>query len=62
MAALRTASRPALTALGVLTAINLLNYLDRYLVPPLVPELERDVTGLPLIEKLAGLMYANGKL
>ena len=41
MAALRTASRPALTALGVLTAINLLNYLDRYLVPPLVPELER---------------------
>jgi MFS family permease len=34
-------SRPALTALGVLTAINLLNYLDRYLVPPLVPELER---------------------
>jgi len=27
-----------------------------------VPELERDVTGLPMIEKLAGLMYANGKL
>jgi MFS family permease len=25
----------------VLTAINLLNYLDRYLVPPLVPDLER---------------------
>ena len=25
-----------------------------------VPELERDVTGLPMIEKLAGLMYANG--
>jgi MFS transporter, Spinster family, sphingosine-1-phosphate transporter len=37
----RTASRPALIALGVLTAINLLNYLDRYLVPPLVPDLER---------------------
>jgi len=35
------ASRQALTALGVLTAINLLNYLDRYLVPPLVPDLER---------------------
>ena len=35
------ASRRALIALGVLTAINLLNYLDRYLVPPLVPELER---------------------
>jgi len=25
-----------------------------------VPELERDVTGLPMIEKLAGIMYANG--
>ena len=34
-------SRPALIALGVLTTINLLNYLDRYLVPPLVPDLER---------------------
>jgi MFS family permease len=33
--------RPALLALGVLTTINLLNYLDRYLVPPLVPDLER---------------------
>jgi MFS transporter, Spinster family, sphingosine-1-phosphate transporter len=33
--------RRALRALGVLTAINLLNYIDRYLVPPLVPELER---------------------
>jgi MFS family permease len=35
------ASRRALIALGVLTTINLLNYLDRYLVPPLVPDLER---------------------
>lgn len=26
-----------------------------------VPELERDVTGLPMIEKLAGIMYANGR-
>jgi arsenite-transporting ATPase len=26
-----------------------------------VPELERDVTGLAMIEKLAGLMYGNGK-
>jgi len=34
-------SRSALIALGVLTTINLLNYLDRYLVPPLVPDLER---------------------
>jgi arsenite-transporting ATPase len=25
----------------------------------LVPELERDVTGLPMIEKLAGIMYGN---
>jgi len=25
-----------------------------------VPELERDITGLPMIEKLAELMYANG--
>ncbi len=25
-----------------------------------VPELERDVTGLPMIEKLAGLMYGDG--
>ena len=25
-----------------------------------VPELERDVTGLPMIEKLAGLMFGNG--
>ena len=25
-----------------------------------VPEMERDVTGLAMIEKLAGLMYANG--
>ena len=27
-----------------------------------VPELERDVTGLPMIEKLAGLMYGNGRM
>jgi MFS transporter, Spinster family, sphingosine-1-phosphate transporter len=39
------ASRPALAALSVLTAINLLNYLDRYLVPPLVPDL-KGVMGL----------------
>jgi arsenite/tail-anchored protein-transporting ATPase len=24
-----------------------------------VPELERDVTGLPMIEKLAGIMYGD---
>lgn len=33
--------RAAFIALSVLTTINLLNYLDRYLVPPLVPDLER---------------------
>ena len=27
-----------------------------------VPELERDVTGLAMIEKLAGIMYGDGKL
>jgi len=26
-----------------------------------VPEMERDVTGLPMIEKLATIMYGNGK-
>jgi len=34
------APRSAVRALGVLTSINLLNYLDRYLVPPLVPDLK----------------------
>ena len=29
---------------------------------PRPPELERDVTGLPMIEKLAGIMYGDGKL
>jgi hypothetical protein len=28
-------------------------------VASLVPELERDVTGLPMIEKLAGIMYGE---
>lgn len=41
MHATAEARRRALGTLGVLTAINLLNYVDRYLVPPLVPELER---------------------
>ena len=43
MTAAARPARPALIALGVLTTINLLNYLDRYLVPPLVPELERSM-------------------
>ena len=38
-------SRSARRALIILTAINMLNYVDRYLVPPLVPDLER-VMGL----------------
>lgn len=33
--------RAALWALAVLTAINLLNYLDRYVVAPLLPELKK---------------------
>jgi arsenite/tail-anchored protein-transporting ATPase len=43
------------------------NYLDKInqtfgkQVIARVPELERDVTGLPMIEKLAGLMYENGR-
>jgi MFS transporter, Spinster family, sphingosine-1-phosphate transporter len=35
--------RTGLWVLGVLTAINLLNYTDRYLVPPLVGDIERDL-------------------
>jgi len=31
------------------------------LVKAFVPELERDVTGLPMIEKLAGIMYGDGR-
>ncbi len=27
-----------------------------------VPELERDITGLPMIERLANIMYGNGKM
>ena len=34
------ASRSAIRALSVLTAINLLNYLDRYVVSPLAPDLK----------------------
>jgi MFS transporter, Spinster family, sphingosine-1-phosphate transporter len=54
LAAAASASRPALIALGVLTAINLLNYLDRYLVPPLVPELER---ALAISHEQAGWLW-----
>jgi MFS transporter, Spinster family, sphingosine-1-phosphate transporter len=49
-----SSSRPALIALGVLTTINLLNYLDRYLVPPLVPDLER---ALGLTHEQAGWLW-----
>ena len=36
--------RAAYWALGVLTAINLLNYLDRYVVAPLATDLKRDMS------------------
>jgi MFS family permease len=36
----RPTSSAAMRALIVLTTINLLNYLDRYLIPPLLPDLE----------------------
>jgi MFS transporter, Spinster family, sphingosine-1-phosphate transporter len=54
LAAAAPASRPALIALGVLTSINLLNYLDRYLVPPLVPDLER---ALGITHEQAGWLW-----
>ena len=38
----------------MLTAVNLLNYLDRYLVPPLVPDLER---ALALSHQQAGWLW-----
>ena len=43
---------------------NYLNEIDKTFgnqVIARVPELERDVTGLPMIEKLAGIMYGNGR-
>jgi len=43
---------------------NYLNEIDKTFgnqVVARVPELERDVTGLPMIEKLAGMMYGNGR-
>lgn len=48
--------RAALWALGVLTAINLLNYLDRYVVSAIVPDLKAAL-GLTDTE-LGGLMSA----
>ena len=48
------ASRSAFWALFVLTAINLLNYLDRYLVPPLVPDLE---SAMGLSHQQAGWLW-----
>jgi MFS family permease len=35
--------KDAKRALGILTAINLLNYLDRFLLPPLVPLISKDL-------------------
>ena len=48
--------RTALWALGVLTAINLINYLDRYVVSAIVPDLK---SSLALTDtELGGLMSA----
>jgi MFS transporter, Spinster family, sphingosine-1-phosphate transporter len=54
LAAAAPAPRRAFIALGVLTTINLLNYLDRYLVPPLVPDLER---AMDLSHEQAGWLW-----
>jgi MFS family permease len=54
MGAPAAVARSAYVALGVLTAINLLNYVDRYLVPPLVPDLEH---AMGLTHEQAGWLW-----
>jgi MFS family permease len=54
MSAPAAVARSAYVALGVLTAINLLNYVDRYLVPPLVPDLEH---AMGLTHEQAGWLW-----
>jgi MFS family permease len=51
----RSSRRPAVLALAALTAINLLNYLDRYVVSAVLPELKRAPMGLSDL-KLGTLM------
>src|SRR5438876_5210413 len=59
-----TASSPAFAKLGkralaVLTLINMLNYIDRYIVPPLFESLRRDPSmGHPSDARLGYLMTA----
>jgi len=48
------ASRPS-TALGVLTALNAINYLDRFLVAPLLPLI---IAGLSLDDRQAGSLQS----
>jgi len=57
---LRDAGRPALLALGVLAALNLLNYIDRYLISSLVTLMQepREKGGLSITDAEAGFVGA----
>lgn len=57
---LRDAGRPALVALGVLAALNLLNYIDRYLISSLIPMILEppDKGGLGITKAEAGFVGA----
>lgn len=57
---LRHAGRPALLALGVLTALNLVNYIDRYLISSLVTLIEKPMAegGLALSDTQVGLLFS----
>jgi len=57
---LRHAGRSALTALGVLTALNLLNYIDRYLLSSLVTLIQKPTAegGLEITDAEAGFVGA----
>jgi len=57
---LRHAGRSALLALGVLTGLNLLNYIDRYLISSLVTLLQRPASedGLLLTDTQVGFLFS----
>ncbi|MBX3354238.1 MAG: MFS transporter [Phycisphaeraceae bacterium] len=57
---LRSAGRPAIVALIVLTGLNLLNYVDRYVISALVTLLEKpfEEGGLHLNETRIGLVFS----
>lgn len=57
---LRHAGRPALVALGVLASLNLVNYIDRYLISSLVTLIEKplDQGGLNLTDTQVGLLFS----